>query len=86
MTSDLSCGISSSQCFWHFQTLNPSELSDYVTLSFQGNQFCRVVEYEFTSEGLTLKKLSDLLFVIIPSYYALYPNLSDKLSVKAIAN
>ena len=45
-----------------------------------------MVEYEFTSDGLTLKRLSDLLFVIIPSYYALYPDLSDKLSVKATAN
>ena len=45
-----------------------------------------MVEYEFTSDGLTLKRLSDLLFVIIPSYYALYPDLSDKLSVKATVN
>ena len=58
----------------------------YITLSFQGNQFCLVFEYEFTSEGLTLKRLSDLLFVIIPSYYALYPDLPDKLSVKARPN
>ena len=51
MTSDLSCGMSSSNFFfWHFKTLNPSKLSDYITLSFQGNQFCLMVEYEFTSE------------------------------------
>ena len=36
MTSDLSCGMSSSHFFWHFKTLNPSKLSDYITLSFQG--------------------------------------------------
>ena len=73
MTSDLSCGMSSSHFFWHFKMLNPSKLSDYITLSFQGNQFCLMVEYEFTSECSTLKRRSDLLFVIIPSYYTLYP-------------
>ena len=50
MTSDLRCGMSSSQCFRHFKTFNPSELSYYITLSFQGNQFCLLVEYEFTSD------------------------------------
>ena len=50
MTSDLSCGMSSSHFFWFFKMLNPSKLSDYITLSFQGNQFCLMVEYEFISE------------------------------------
>ena len=51
MTLDLRCGKSSSQCFCPFKTLNPSELSNYIALTFQGNQFYLVVEYEFTSEG-----------------------------------
>jgi len=83
MTSDRSCGMSSSQCSWHFKTLNPCELLYHT--KFSREPILRVVEYEFTSEGLTSKRLSDLLFVTVPSYYAFYPDLSDKLSVKATA-
>ena len=80
MTSDLSCGMNSSHFFWHFKTLNPSKLSDYITLSFQGNQFCliylRMLNIKET-QRFTVRNYTVLLY-LVPT--------SQEVSVKARAN
>ena len=78
------CGMSSRQCFWHFKTWNPSELLYHTKFSRKPILPRGWVWIYF--RRFNVERLSDLLFVIIPSYYALYLDLSDKFSVKATAN
>ena len=76
MTSDLSCGMSSSHFFWHFKTLNPSKLSDYITLSFQGI-YLRMLNIKETQLRFTVRNYTVLLY-LVPT--------SQEVSVKARAN
>ena len=71
--------------FWHFKTLNPSELSDYITLTFQETDFASWLSMNLLPRE-TLKRLSDLLFVIMRRL--ILPNVptSREVSVKAKAN
>ena len=75
MTSDLSCGMSSSHFFWHFKTLNPSKLSDYITLSFQGI-YLRMLNIKET-QRFTVRNYTVLLYLV---------RTSQEVSVKARAN